>query len=59
MINTTFYPVVGSTYVVREWDDTVHKVLVVGTSGNDQVTFKYEDGLTHTTTADYFSSLIK
>lgn len=50
------FPVVGSRYVVREWDDTKNKVLVTATSTEDtSVTFQYEDGLTHTTSCDYFA----
>lgn len=50
------YPVMGTKYVIREWDDSLNKVLVTKVSkADDTVTFQYEDGLTHQVSADYFA----
>jgi hypothetical protein len=48
------YPVEGTKYIIREWDDSTNKVTVVKVAPLD-VTYQYEDGLTHKVTPDYFA----
>ena len=45
-------------YLIKEWDDTVNKVEVVGVDRDtESVTLKYDDGVTHTVSAQYFRSV--
>lgn len=53
-LGTRVYPAMGGKYVIREWDDTTHTVTVIALA-QDQVTFRYADGLTHTVSPEYFS----
>lgn len=45
-------------YLIKEWDDTVNKVEVVGVDRDtESVTMRYDDGVTHTVSAQYFRSV--
>lgn len=46
----------GRYYVVTEWDDSRNVVQVVAHQGQD-VLMRYEDGLTHKVSRDYFRSV--
>lgn len=49
-----FYPVSGTKYVIREWDNSQDKVLVLNVT-RSSVRFQYDDGLTHEVSPDYFA----
>jgi len=53
-LGTRVYPAMGGKYVIREWDDVTHTVTVIALT-EDQVTFRYADGMTHTVSPEYFS----
>ncbi len=45
-------------YLIREWDDTLNKVEVVSVDPKtEDVAVRYEDGVTHIVSAEYFRSI--